>query len=78
MCVCVRARAYVCVSLSLYIYVCVCVCVCVCVKFRIYLDLDFLVFIPNNSLATKLKKLDGHATQNWTSIGFGLFDIYTQ
>ena len=67
---------------SHYIYVCVCiyiyVCVCVCVKFRILLDLDFLVFIPNNSLATKFKKLDGHATQYWTSIGFGLFDIYTQ
>ena len=22
--------------------------------------------------------IDGHVAQNWTSIGFGLFDIYTQ
>ena len=25
-------------------------------------------FCPNNSFATKIKNLDGHVTENWTSI----------
>ena len=32
------------------------------------MDLDSLVFAPNNSLATKIKKLDGYVAQNWTLI----------
>ena len=30
--------------------------------------LDFSVFAPNNSLATKIKILDGHVVENWISI----------
>ena len=47
----------------------------------------FFGFAPNNSLAKKVKKLDGHVAKNWTPIeiqfriqlfGFGLFNFYTQ
>ena len=49
------------------IYMCVYVCVCVCdLKFNWILD--SLAFTPNNSFATKIKKLDGHMEQNWTPI----------
>ena len=30
--------------------------------------LDSLVFALNNSLATKIKNLNGHMTENWTPI----------
>ena len=42
-------------SLSLYIYIYIYI-------FRL------LDFAPNNSLATKIKKLDGFMVQNWTPI----------
>ena len=32
------------------------------------IDLYSLVFTPNNSFATKIKKLDGYMAQNWTLI----------
>jgi len=41
------------------------------------LVLDFSVFAPNNSLATKIKNLNEYVAENWTPI-FGLFDFYTQ
>ena len=33
-----------------------------------YMDFDSLIFASNNSFATKIKRLDGHMTQNWTPI----------
>ena len=30
--------------------------------------LDSSISTPNNSLATKIKNLDGHVTENWTPI----------
>ena len=46
-------------------------CVCVCVRERerdlkFNWILDSLAFTPNNSFATKIKKLIGHLVQNWT------------
>ena len=50
----------ICNSFSLYIYI--------YIWFTILLVLDSLIFAPNNSLATKIKNLDGHVAKNWTSI----------
>ena len=32
------------------------------------MNLDPSIFVPNNSFATKIKKLDGYMAQNWTLI----------
>ena len=47
----------------------ICVCVCVC---NIKLNLDSSIFVPNNSFATKIKKLDGHMRKIRLQLKFNL------
>ena len=46
-------------------YMCVCVC-------NIKLNLDSSIFVPNNSFATKIKKLDGHMRKIRLQLKFNL------
>ena len=51
----------------IYIYICVCVCERERERdLKFNWILDSLAFTPNNSFATKIKKLIGHLVQNWT------------
>ena len=45
------------------------ICVCVC---NIKLNLDSSIFVPNNSFATKIKKLDGHMRKIRLQLKFNL------
>ena len=47
--------AYIHTYIYIYIYIFI---------YIVYLDFDSSIFAPNNSLATKIKKLNGHMVHN--------------